>query len=140
VISRHGDVRAAVGDGEGGFALETFRLDEPQAGEVLVTMRATGVCHTDWDSLHWGRRVILGHEGAGVVAAVGEGVTHCRPGDRVMFNWAIPCGVCFQCQRGHENICEDRGTVPDSRFHRDSYWRAHLPKTLRPVDYHCGEK
>jgi threonine dehydrogenase-like Zn-dependent dehydrogenase len=87
-----------------------------------------------------GAQVILGHEGAGVVAAVGEGVTHCRPGDRVMFNWAIPCGVCFQCQRGHENICEDRGTVPDSRFHRDSYWRAHLPKTLRPVDYHCGEK
>lgn len=111
------DVRAAVGDGEGGFAIETVGLDDPQRGEVLVTMRASGVCHTDWDSLRWGRRLVLGHEGAGVVAEIGEGVTSCRPGDRVLLNWAIPCGVCFQCERGHENICEDRGTVPDTRFH-----------------------
>ena len=109
--------RAAVGDGKGGFAIEVIGLDEPESGEVLVAMRASGVCHTDWDSLNWQRRLILGHEGAGVVAAVGEGVSGCRPGDRVLLNWAIPCGACFQCQRGRENICEDRGTVPDARFH-----------------------
>lgn len=111
-------VRAAVGDGAGGFAIETIGLDPPQAGEVLVALRASGVCHTDWDSLRWGRPVILGHEGAGVIQEVGPGVTACRPGDRVLLNWAIPCGTCFQCALGHENICEDRGTVPDARFHR----------------------
>lgn len=112
------EVRAAVGDGVGGFALETIGLEEPRRGEVLVGMRASGVCHTDWDSLRWGRPLILGHEGAGEVLRAGEGVTSCRPGDRVLLNWAIPCGVCFQCERGKENICEDRGTVPDRRFHR----------------------
>lgn len=112
-------VRAAVGDGNGGFAIETVGLDAPARGEVLVAMRASGVCHTDWDSLRWGRSLILGHEGAGVVEAVGEEVTSCRPGDRVLLNWAIPCGRCFQCLLGHENICEARGTVPDTRYHRE---------------------
>ena len=110
------DIRAAVGKGDGAFAIESVQLEEPQQGEVLVAMRASGVCHTDWDSLRWGRRVILGHEGAGEVLRVGAGVSAFRPGDRVMLHWAIPCGVCFQCERGKENICEDRGTVPDERF------------------------
>jgi Zn-dependent alcohol dehydrogenase len=48
----------------------------------------------------------MGHEGAGVVWGVGEGVTHVRPGDRVVLNWAIPCGHCFQCERGDEVLCE----------------------------------
>jgi S-(hydroxymethyl)glutathione dehydrogenase/alcohol dehydrogenase len=111
------DVVAAVGDGQGGFSIETIGLDAPQRGELLVAMRASGVCHTDWDSLRWGRRVVLGHEGAGEVVRVGDGVTAFGEGDRVMLNWAIPCGVCFQCERGKENICEDRGSVPDERFH-----------------------
>ncbi len=110
-------VRAAIGDGAGGFAIQTIGLDAPQSGEVLIALRASGVCHTDWDSLRWGRPLILGHEGAGIVQGIGKDVTSCRPGDRVLLNWAIPCGVCFQCRLGHENICEDRGTVPDVRFH-----------------------
>ncbi len=110
-------VRAAIGNGDGTFQMETIGIDDPQPGEVLVAIRASGVCHTDWDSLRWPRRIILGHEGAGDVVRVGEGVTRFKAGDRVMLNWAIPCGVCFQCVRGKENICEDRGTVPDSRFH-----------------------
>ncbi len=110
-------VQAAVGNGDGTFQIETIGIDEPEAGEVLVLIRASGVCHTDWDSLRWPRRIILGHEGAGDVVRVGEGVTRFKAGDRVMLNWAIPCGVCFQCARGKENICEDRGTVPDGRFH-----------------------
>jgi len=112
------NVRAAVGDGSGNFSIEEVELEDPQNQEVLIAMRASGVCHTDWDSLRWGRPIILGHEGAGVVLRVGPDVTTCRPGDRVMLNWAIPCGVCFQCERGKENICEDRGTVPDLRFNR----------------------
>ena len=114
------NVRAAVGNGVGGFAVQTIGLDAPRAGEVLIALRASGVCHTDWDSLRWGRPLILGHEGAGIVQGVGDGVTSCRPGDRVLLNWAIPCGLCFQCRLGRENICEDRGTVPDARFHLPS--------------------
>lgn len=110
-------IEAAVARGDGTFAIERVGLDEPQRGEVLVAIKASGVCHTDWDSLAWSRRIVLGHEGAGEVVRVGEGVTRASPGDRVMLNWAIPCGVCFQCVRGKENICEDRGSVPDARFH-----------------------
>lgn len=110
--------QAAVADGNGNYILETVHLAEPGPGEVLLRMRASGVCHTDWDSLRWGRPLILGHEGAGEVLRVGEGVTTCAAGNRVMLNWAIPCGICFQCTRGKENICEDRGTVPDRSFER----------------------
>lgn len=114
------EIRAAVGQGDGKFKLESVTLDDPGAGEVLIRIRASGVCHTDWDSLGWGRRIILGHEGAGEVLKMGVGVTAWKPGDRVMLNWAIPCGHCFQCERGKENICEQRGTVPDDRFHAEA--------------------
>lgn len=110
-------VRAAITEGDGKFAIDTFDLDGPQAGDVLVEIKASGVCHTDYDSLSWKKRLVLGHEGAGVVLAVGDGVTGLAAGTRIMLNWAIPCGKCFQCQRGAENICEHRGTVPDERFH-----------------------
>lgn len=108
--------RAAVGNGEGVFTVQQILIGEPQGHEVLLRMRASGVCHTDWDSLRWGRHLILGHEGAGEVLQVGPSVRSCKPGDRVLLNWAIPCGRCFQCERGKENICEDRGRVPDDRF------------------------
>ena len=114
------EIWAAVGQGDGSFRMEEVVLDDPEAGEVLIRLRASGVCHTDWDSLRWGRRVILGHEGAGEVVKTGPGVTACKPGDRVMLNWAIPCGQCYQCERGKENICEQRGTVPDQRFHAEA--------------------
>ena len=113
-------IHAAVAEGDGTFSIQTVGLDPPQRGEVLVAIKASGVCHTDWDSLQWKRRIIMGHEGAGEVVLTGEGGTRFQPGDRVMLNWAIPCGVCFQCVRGKENICEDRGTVPDARFHHPS--------------------
>lgn len=113
------DIRAAVTEGDGSFAIETIRIDPPARGEVLVEIKASGVCHTDWDSLRWKKRLILGHEGAGTVLGAGEGVTRFSLGDRVMLNWAVPCGVCFQCQRGKESICEDRGNVPDERFHNE---------------------
>lgn len=108
--------QAIVTDGEGNFELTEVTLDDPQRGEVLVEIHASGVCHTDFDSLRWKRRMILGHEGAGVVIACGDGVEHLSPGDRVLLNWAIPCGDCFQCRRGAENICEAQPSVPDDRF------------------------
>lgn len=103
--------KAAVADGEGSFTIEDIEVGPPGPGEVLVKLKASGVCHTDWDSLLWGYRHVMGHEGAGVVEAVGEGVTHTQPGDRVLLNWAIPCRQCYQCQTGHQNICEINSPV-----------------------------
>jgi S-(hydroxymethyl)glutathione dehydrogenase/alcohol dehydrogenase len=113
------DAKALVTDGAGGFSLEALEIDRPQTSEVLVEIAASGVCHTDLDSLNWKRALILGHEGAGTVLACGDGVEHVVPGDRVLLNWAIPCGDCVQCRRGAENICENRPRIPSSRYH----WR-----------------
>jgi S-(hydroxymethyl)glutathione dehydrogenase/alcohol dehydrogenase len=109
--------KAAIADGFGNFVIDEYELGEPQDHEVLVQIKASGVCHTDFDSMNvWKRTFIMGHEGAGIVLAVGSGVTHVASGDHVLLNWAIPCGDCFQCRRGAENICENKPTVPDERF------------------------
>ena len=108
--------RAIISDGRGGFADADLELGEPGPGEVLVEIRASGVCHTDFDSLSWPRPLILGHEGAGVVAALGEGVSHVAVGDPVLLNWAIPCGQCVQCRRGAESLCEAKPQVANERF------------------------
>jgi S-(hydroxymethyl)glutathione dehydrogenase/alcohol dehydrogenase len=110
------ETRAIISDGKGGFADAMLELGDPGPGEVLVEIRASGVCHTDLDSLGWGRSLILGHEGAGVARAVGEGVTHVAPDNRVLLNWAIPCGGCIQCRKGLESLCEAKPRVASDRF------------------------
>ncbi len=107
--------RAAVTDGQGNFSIEEIEVSHPQAGEVLVEVKAAGICHTDWDSLSWGNPLVLGHEGAGVVQAVGDGVAHVQPGDRVLLNWAISCGHCFQCMAGNHSLCETNSPVTKTR-------------------------
>jgi S-(hydroxymethyl)glutathione dehydrogenase/alcohol dehydrogenase len=109
-------VQAIVTDGRGGFSQQALEIGEPQGEEVLVEIRASGVCHTDLDTLTWGRPLIMGHEGAGVVQAVGPAVVGLSPGHRVLLNWAIPCGRCVQCGRGAESLCEDRPKVPAERY------------------------
>jgi S-(hydroxymethyl)glutathione dehydrogenase / alcohol dehydrogenase len=109
------DAKAIVSDGKGGFSDQRLTFAEPQGAEVLVRIEASGVCHTDVDSLKWARPLIVGHEGAGVVLACGPEVTHVGPGDRVLLNWAIPCGACIQCRRGAESLCEDKPRVPGER-------------------------
>jgi S-(hydroxymethyl)glutathione dehydrogenase/alcohol dehydrogenase len=108
--------RAVITDGKGKFSVETIEVGDPQAGEVQVEIRASGVCHTDHKFLFRNAVQILGHEGAGVISKVGPGVTGLAPGDRVLLNWAIPCRECFQCRRGAENLCEKRPKVPIERF------------------------
>jgi len=109
--------RAAITDGKGNFAIEEVTLGDPQRDEVLVKIFASGVCHTDYDHMMFGGvPVIMGHEGAGVVSEVGTSVTDVKIGDRVLLNWAIPCGDCFQCKRGAENICESKRVVAPERF------------------------
>ena len=99
--------RAAIADGAGAFVIDEIEVDAPHADEVLVAIRAAGICHTDHASLRWNRPLVMGHEGAGVIEEVGPGVTHVAPGDRVVLNWCIPCGACFQCQRGDTVLCEN---------------------------------
>lgn len=91
------------------FTVETLELAEPRAGEVLLRMAAAGVCHSDWHLMTGASRhrlpVVPGHEGAGVVLRVGEGVDDLRPGDAVIINWAPACGACFYCGQGQSYLC-----------------------------------
>ncbi len=103
--------RAAIATGTGGFQIDTIDVYPPQGDELLVELKAAGVCHTDFDSMSWGKPLVMGHEGAGVVRQVGPQVTRFKPGDAVMLNWAIPCGRCFQCQEGNQHICEVNSPV-----------------------------
>lgn len=106
----------------GRVALEEIVVDEPQAGEVLVRIEATGVCHTDLHVIEeegWGHRlpVLLGHEGAGVVESVGDGVESVAPGDRVVIGWKTACGGCGPCRRGNPRYCRKPPGAP-GRLHR----------------------
>lgn len=95
---------AIIADGEGRFSVETVEVDPPAAGEVRVAIAAAGVCHTDHASLRWPGPLVMGHEGAGHVEAIGEGVAGLQIGQPVLLNWAIPCGRCFQCEHGAEAL------------------------------------
>src|SRR5438445_8149988 len=96
---------AAIADGKGHFSIETIEVGNPLADEVLVEIKAAGICHTDHASLSWKRPLVMGHEGAGIVRYIGPQVSHVQPGDTVVLNWAIPCGKCFQCLRGDTVLC-----------------------------------
>jgi S-(hydroxymethyl)glutathione dehydrogenase/alcohol dehydrogenase len=92
------------------LSVEEAELEAPHAGEVLVEVKAAGVCHSDLHPARgdWPVRtpLVLGHEGAGVVRAVGAGVEHVRVGDHVVFCWAPPCGVCPPCLAGRPVLCD----------------------------------
>ena len=103
--------KAAVADGNGNFSIQNIKIADPQGDEVLVEIKAAGVCHTDWDSQSWGKPLIMGHEGSGIVIKVGEKVKSLSVGDKVILNWAIPCYECFQCQEGNQHICERNSAV-----------------------------
>ena len=91
--------------------IESIDIDRPSSREVLVRTVATGVCHSDLhvvdgDSRYpLDRGIVLGHEGAGVVEAVGDQVTTLRPGDHVVACLSGFCGSCAQCLSGHPNVC-----------------------------------
>ncbi|MFB6675057.1 alcohol dehydrogenase catalytic domain-containing protein [Streptomyces sp. NPDC056390] len=103
---------AAVLTGTGQDKVEVRRDVETTGfgpGKVRVAIRATGLCHSDLSAISGKLAhpvpVVLGHEGAGEVLEVGEGVTHVRPGDRVTVNWRPSCGICGLCRRGQSNLC-----------------------------------
>ena len=93
------------------LTIESVEIDKPSGREVLVRTAATGVCHSDLHVVdgqgRWplDRPIVLGHEGAGVVEAVGADVTTLRPGDHVVACLSGFCGSCAQCLAGHPNLC-----------------------------------
>jgi len=116
-------VRAAILRGlDEPMSVEEVELDAPGPGEVEVRLAASGVCHSDWNVVTGATAnplpTVLGHEGAGVVESVGEGVDIVSEGDHVILSWLPACGRCFYCSRGRQVLCdvamEDmfRGTLP----------------------------
>lgn len=108
-------IRAAVLPAVGAeLEITGIELPEPGPGQVRVRLAAAGVCHSDLSLSNGTMRVpvpaVLGHEGAGTVVAVGEGVTHVAPGDGVVLNWAPSCGNCPACARGEVWLCADAMT------------------------------
>src|SRR3954462_12331803 len=127
------ETRAAVAHRAGTpLSIETVRLDGPRAGEVLVEVKATGICHTDAYTLSGADPeglfpAVLGHEGAGIVEEVGEGVTSLKVGDHVIPLYTAECRQCKFCLSGKTNLCgavratQGKGVMPDgtSRFSLD---------------------
>ena len=124
------DVKAAVAFASGKpLSIETVQLEAPQSGEVLIEIKATGVCHTDAYTLSGADPeglfpTVLGHEGAGIVAEVGAGVTSLKPGDKVIPLYTPECRQCAYCLSQKTNLCQairstqGKGVMPNgtSRF------------------------
>ena len=103
--------RSAIGVGDGSFVIEDVILADPHPDEVIVKIKAAALCHTDYDSLSWGKPIVMGHEGAGIIEKVGSDSRDFEVGDPVILNWATPCMTCFQCQEGNQHICENNSPV-----------------------------
>lgn len=143
------DVKAAVAFEAGKpLSIETVQLEGPKSGEVLVEIKATGVCHTDAFTLSGADPeglfpAILGHEGAGVVVEVGPDVKSVKPGDHVIPLYTPECRNCEYCLSGKTNLCQairstqGRGVMPDgtSRFSIDGTLIHHYMGTSTFANY-----
>ncbi|HEX2619093.1 MAG TPA: Zn-dependent alcohol dehydrogenase [Phototrophicaceae bacterium] len=123
------------------FEIQELILDEPKQGEVRVKIAACGVCHSDYHLATGTTRhplpVVCGHEGAGVVESVGEGVTRVKPGDHVTLSWSPDCGECFYCRAGKPNLCETFTEPIWAGTMLDGTTRLHFPNG-DPVYAYCG--
>src|SRR5918993_1064402 len=126
------ETRAAVARKAGQpLSIETVDLDGPKAGEVLVEIKATGICHTDAYTLSGADPeglfpAILGHEGAGVVLEVGKGVTSLKPGDHVIPLYTPECRECEYCLNPKTNLCQAIRTTQGKGFMPDGTSRLSL--------------
>jgi S-(hydroxymethyl)glutathione dehydrogenase / alcohol dehydrogenase len=143
------NVKAAVAHAAGQpLTIETIQLEGPRAGEVLVEIKATGICHTDAYTLSGDDPeglfpAVLGHEGAGVVVEVGAGVTSLKPGDHVIPLYVPECRNCDYCLSLKTNLCQairltqGRGLMPDgsSRFSYNGQMLHHYMGTSTFANY-----
>jgi S-(hydroxymethyl)glutathione dehydrogenase / alcohol dehydrogenase len=142
-------IRAAVLEGFGEpLAVQEVELAEPRAGEVLVRLVACGVCHTDLYTASGAdpsgyAPTVLGHEGAGVVEHVGDGVTSLKPGDHVVTLFSPQCRECAHCLDPRTNLClaireqQNKGYLPDgtTRLSRDGEPVRHFMGTSTFAEY-----
>src|SRR5262249_34377619 len=118
----------------GAVALEEIVVDEPGPGEAAVRIEASGVCHSDLHVVEengWGHPlpVLLGHEGAGTIEAVGPDVEGLAIGDRVVLGWHTACGRCERCARGLPRRCKQPPAAA-GRLHRaDGAVPSPMPRT-----------
>lgn len=108
----------------GRVALEEIRVEPPGPGEVLVRIEATGVCHSDLHVIeengwHHPFPILLGHEGAGTIEALGAGVDGLSEGDRIVIGWKTACGHCAMCERGEPRFCKRPPAAPGRLFRTD---------------------
>lgn len=115
-------MRGVVWDGTRVEVADDLEVRDPGPGEVLVAVKAAGLCHSDLSVLDgtipFPAPVVLGHEGAGVVEAVGAGVTHVAPGDHVALSTLANCGTCADCDRGRPTMCRRAIGRPGRPFTR----------------------
>ena len=130
------------------LVVQELELAEPAKGEVLVRLQACGVCHTDMYTASGAdpsgyAPAVLGHEGAGVVEEVGEGVTSLKAGDLVVTLFSPQCGECIHCKSDQTNLClaireqQNKGYLPDgtTRFSRDGEPIRHFMGTSTFSEY-----
>ena len=122
------------------FSIETVELEAPKTGEVLIKMAAAGVCHSDWHVVeglsYFPMPIICGHEGAGIVEDIGEGVTRVNPGDHVTLSFRANCGNCFYCQNNKPNLCEVYTPVLKSGLLKDGSSR--ISRNGEPIHIMTG--
>ncbi|MFF3654020.1 Zn-dependent alcohol dehydrogenase [Streptomyces olivochromogenes] len=116
-------MRGVVFDGKRTQVVDDLEIRDPGPGEVQVAISAAGLCHSDLSvvdgTIPFPVPVVLGHEGAGVVEAVGAGVGHVRPGDHVALSTLANCGTCAECDRGRPTMCRKAIGMPRQPFTRD---------------------
>lgn len=121
------------------FEVQEVEVAAPRSGQVAVTIHACGVCASDLSlTTAFGQPtpVVLGHEGAGVVSAVGDGVTSVKVGDHVVVVWVPPCGTCAPCRRGDDYLCANRRSSADKRAGCGAAWAS--PLSLNGQEIHQG--
>lgn len=116
-------MRGVIFDGNQVRVVDDLEVRDPGPGEVLVAVAAAGLCHSDLSvvdgTIPFPVPVVLGHEGAGVVEAVGAGVTHVVPGDHVALSTLANCGTCAECDRGRPTMCRQAIGRPGRPFSED---------------------
>src|SRR5258707_7363709 len=119
------------------LTIEDVALTNPQSREVLLRTAFAGLCHSD---LHFIEGLyphptpcVLGHESAGIVEAIGDGVTYVKPGDHVITCLSVFCGTCPQCLTGHPNLCENTDIkMPAGQDARINRYSARLNQMFQP--------
>jgi len=97
------------------LSVEEVEISNPGPREVRVKISASGLCHTDWETMHGYQPqklpAVIGHEGAGIVESIGKEVTHVKEGDHVICSWSPNCGLCFYCDQGQPILCEPMSKI-----------------------------